>query len=193
MGHFYVNFTLKGPTRDAVAAALRGREAFVASAKSGAVVVWDEESEEQDLGIVSAMAKRLSAKFACPVLAALNHDDDVLWLRLYEAGKLADTYDSTPGYFDGDADGSGPEGGDAARLCAAFWGTDAARVEAILRRAGAGDEDSDDAYVFEVERHLDLVRALGLPEYCAGTSFEDLDSGEYPSGTTSRDFRSTED
>ena len=55
---------------------------------------------------MAELGTRLSLEFGCPVLAVLNHDDDILWYQLFENGKLADEYDSTPGYFDATAEPS---------------------------------------------------------------------------------------
>jgi hypothetical protein len=90
MGNFYTNYTLRGPSQQAVAAALAGRAAFVTPAHNGSVVVFDEKSESQDLGAIAEFAARLSREFDCPVLALLNHDDDILWYQLYLSGELTD-------------------------------------------------------------------------------------------------------
>ncbi len=47
------------------------------------------------------MGKRLSRTFQCGVFACLVHDSDVFYYVLYEDGKQADEYDSSPGYFNG--------------------------------------------------------------------------------------------
>lgn len=119
------------------------------------------------------------------VLAVANHDDDILWYQLYERGQFVDDYDSTPGYFEA-SEPSPPAGGDAHKLCAAFGVPDAAAsVEPILRKSFfAGD---DGAYVFAFERHLDLVHALGIPEFAVGTSYDYLESGEVPDGLSPAD------
>ena len=100
MGNFYTNYTLKGPSQQVVAAALAGRPAIVTPDQDGCVVVFDEASDEQDSAVITELASRLSRELRCPVLAVLNHDDDILWYQLYLGGELADEYDSSPGYFD---------------------------------------------------------------------------------------------
>ena len=120
MGNFYTNYTLRGPSQFAVAAALTGRTALVTPAEAGCVVVFDEESEVQDAEGMAELASTLSRRFRCPVLGIANHDDDILYYQLYEAGALEDEYDSCPNYFDPDAEPAAPAGGDAAKLCAAL-------------------------------------------------------------------------
>jgi len=100
MGNFYTNYTLRGPDQQAVAKALAGRSAIVTPAQDGCVVVFDERSDEQEQEVITELAASLSREFGCPVLAVVNHDDDIFWYQLYVSGELADEYDSSPGYFD---------------------------------------------------------------------------------------------
>ena len=121
MGSFYTNFTLRGPSQQAVAALLAGRSAIVTPEQNGYVVVYDEESDDQNHEVISELASQLSQAFRCPLLAVLNHDDDILWYQFYIKGELIDEYDSSPGYFDPSADEPDPPaGGDAQKLCNAF-------------------------------------------------------------------------
>lgn len=184
MGNFYTNYTLRGPSQEAVAAALAGRSAIVTPEQDGCVVVCDEKSDEQDQEIITELAGQLSSEFGCPVLAVLNHDDDILWYQLFLKGKLADEYDSTPGYFDESADMPTPSGGDAEKLCAAFGASDVEEVEGILRRPQA----AEDGYVFAIERHTDLVEALGIPAFAVGAGYEYISSGELPEGMDEDDL-----
>jgi hypothetical protein len=150
-----------------VASVLAGRPALVTSLHEGCVVVFDEESDEQNDEIIAELASRLSGQFCCPLLAVTNHDDSILWYQLYLSGELVDEYNSAPGYFeteDEEAAAAGPAGGDAKKLCAAFKSNAVGKVEKILRKHGA----AAGGYVFEVERHMDLANALGIPEFGAG-------------------------
>jgi hypothetical protein len=190
MGNFYTNYTLKGPTQHAVVAALAGRAAIVTPDYCGCVMVFDEQSDKQDAKVITDLASRLSREFHCPVLAVLNHDDDILWYQLHEAGKVTDEYDSSPGYFDSSAEEPAPPaGGDAQRLCSLFGATDVSAVERILRKSLL----DEDGYAFEFERHADLVGALGLPEFGVGTCFSSFEDPcfEFPDGLTKRDLMRT--
>lgn len=186
MGNFYTNYTLRGPSQKAVAAALNGRKAMVTPVSNGCVVAFDEASDEQYPEVMAELAARLSGELRCPVLSVLNHDDDVLLYQLFESGKLADEYNSAPGYFDPTAEPSAPSGGDAAKLCVTFGATDVAAVEGILRKSGF----DDDGYVFAFERHADLVRALGLPEFAVGTAYANFADDELPEGLSAEDMLS---
>jgi len=187
MGNFYTNYTLRGPSQQAVAAALAGRSAAVTPAENGCVVAFDEASDDQDQSLIAELASSLSSELRCPVLVVLNHDDDILWYQLYISGKLADEYDSSPGYFDASAEPSAPAGGDAEQLCAAFDASDIPAVERVLRKSSY----DDDGYVFAFERHADLVRALGLPEFAVGTAYASFDRDEYPDGLSGKNLMRT--
>lgn len=173
MGNFYTNYTLRGPSQQDVAAALAGRSAIVAPEQNGCVVVFDEESEEQNPEIIDELASRLSRQFLCPLLVVTNHDDDILCYQLYLNGELTDDYDSTPAYFE-DSVARAPEGGDVAKLCAAFGVKRTKRIETILRKAAF----DGDAYTFAVERHEDLADALGLSSFSVGMGYRSVAAGE---------------
>jgi len=192
MGNFYTNYTLRGPSQRAVAAALAGRSAIVTPEQDSCVVVFDEEADEQNQEIIVELASRLSGQFSCPLLTVLNHDDDVLWCQLYLSGELVDEYNSAPGYFDAkdeDAAMAGPEGGDAQKLCAAFEANTITEVEEILRKPSA----DEDGYVFAIERHADLAGALGIPAFGVGASFSSFSNGELPEELTAKDLVRTKD
>ena len=174
MGNFYTSITLRGPSQDEVAAELAGREALVSPMVDDCVAVFDAESEDQNPKVLAKLASTLSREFNCPALAVLNHDDDVLWYVLFDGGKQHDEYDSSPGFEGGDPDAA-PKGGDASVLCAAFGSSSVAAVNKVLRA-------TRDNYTFAVERHADLVAALGLPEWLPGAGFNYLSEGEFPEG-----------
>jgi len=184
MGNFYTNYTLRGPSQQEVVAALAGRSTIVTPAQDGCVVVFDEESDEQDSEVITGLASRLSRVLRCPVLAALNRDDDIFWYQLYLHGELADEYDSSPGYFDPSAEPSGPAGGDAQKLCSAFGASTVAEVESILRKSSF----DEGGYSLAVEQHTELVRALGIPPFGVGAGFRYVSEGELPEGLNEDDL-----
>ena len=185
MGNFYTNYTLRGPNQEAVAKALAGRNAIVTPAQDGCVVVFDEKSDDHDSAIISELASRLSRDLRCPVLAVINHDDDILLYQLYLSGEIADEYDSSPGYLDPAAEPSPPAGGDAQKLCAAFDASGIAEVESILRKSSF----EEGGYTFAVERHTALARALGIPSFGVGAGFCYVSDGELPEGLEEDDLQ----
>ena len=179
MGAFYGNITLKGQSQDKVAQALRGRRAIVTPKVGDYTVAFDSVCDEQDIDGIQALTSRLSRELHCFALAVIVHDDDVLGCFLYHDGELTDWYNSWPSYFDFGATKKpdDPAGGNAEKLCEAFGTDNPQEVESILRkRRGKG------GYVFETERHRNLVRALSLPQITVGTTLATFDRGEYPEG-----------
>lgn len=179
MGSFYVSHTVLCDDPQAVAAVLAGRNAFVTPAHKGSVVVLDEASERQEPEVILELGVRLSSALQAPVLAVLNHDDDILMYALCEQGWVVDQYNSSPELFepDQDAEPIGPQGGNAQRLADAFGSSQAAEIETILRRPA-----TDERYIFAYERHFDLVKALGISEFGVNTGFQYLKAGEIPAG-----------
>ena len=184
MGNFYVNYTVRGPSQRAVADALAGRSAIITPAKNSCVVVFDQQSDDQDMEVIAGLASDLSGELRCPVLAILNHDDDILWYQLHDKGELVDEYDSSPGYFDSDAEPTGPSGGDARKLCTAFASANVADVESILRKSSL----DEDGYAFAIERHSGLVSALGMPPFAVGGGYGYISDGELPEGLAESDL-----
>jgi hypothetical protein len=171
VGNFYVNFSIKDAEQKQVADALArgGRRAIVTPADGGYVVAYDEEAESQSTGSILAVGRLLSREMDRPVLAALNHDDDILCYWLFECGELADSFNSNPDAFE-EEEGAPPwQAGDPERLCATLRpGTDAAAVEEILR----GE------YLFAVARHKMLAETLGLPSWSVGFGYGYAADGE---------------
>jgi hypothetical protein len=177
MGNFYTNFTIKGAAPQEVARALKGRNAAVTGLKADCVVVFDEYADTDSIENLDALGQSLSDASHCPVLAIRNHDDDILWYRLYRSGAMVDAYDSNPGYFERGEQREGPKGGDSALLCATFGSPLIQEVESILRAS-----NDDERFVFAFERHLALVTALGISDLGVCAGYEHLDSGPRPEG-----------
>jgi hypothetical protein len=176
MGNFYVSHTLRGTSQRDVAEALTGRLAVITPPRNDSIVVFDRDSDMQDPKVISDLGGRLSRALNCPVLAVLNHDDDVLWYWLFEQGELVDEYNSAPGYFNQSSGTFGRGGGEAGKLCAAFGGGHVGEVESILRK-----------HCTATERHSELVRALGIPPFGIG-GYSHICSGWVPNGLEERDL-----
>ena len=183
MGSFYTNITLKGQTQQQAVEAMAGRVAFVSPTVRDATVIFDQECEEQLTAALAALAAQLSTTLSCPALAVMNHDDDVLWLQLFEGGSSpGGEYVSAPGYFTGTS--SPPAGSDPGALATAFGVPQAAdEVERILQQ-GTGES----GYVFALEQHSDLLKALGLPSFASEVGFTYLSEGEFPVGFEEASF-----
>jgi hypothetical protein len=178
---FYTTFTTQGPDHAKVMTALRDmrRSAFVSPTIERCTVVYDRKTEEQDFTEIEKLGKALSGALGAPILAAVLHDDDVLYLWLFQAGECCDFYDSLPQYFDPDAEPGPPEGGNSAVLCETFGlARKKKRVETLLR-ANLLDEELPEI-PGELERHQALIRELGMPAFAAGVTYSSVEGNYLP-------------
>ena len=199
MGNWYTNVAVKGAQQTDVLRALEelGRRAYVTPETSGWIVVYDQQTDEFDLGILESLALTLSTRLSCTALASCNADDDVLWLALYENGTLGTRYASSRKAFeDGD---EFPDLKETAQVLArAFEKPEAnSQVLSVLRQPhGLLGLLSlylkiRLAYVVEVERHLDLSNLLGMPRAAVGLGYTYVNKGETPEGTDREALRRT--
>ena len=175
MGTFCTNITLVGVDPSVVEPLLieAGRPAYVGG-WDGHTVVFDEAGEAQD-GSHASLAADLSARLGCVAVAALNHDDDILYLQVFEAGTVRGEYHSQPEAFAEDPDAPGGDerwllGLDPAALVALVGRGDPDRVAAIA----AGDA------VFAGDVHHALLTELGLPLAACGFGYRYLSNGDAP-------------
>lgn len=179
MGLFYSNLTVYRPTRPALLAELRRleREAFLSPMIHGHTVVFDKAMDEQDSEAIEGLGKALTKALSCMALAAMLHDDDVLYLWLFEKGRVRDRYDSCPAYFDPNSELRPPEGGNAKLICEAFDHPDSVdRVEQLLRADLL--EGELPGVRGEFERHTALAAALRMPPFVAGVCYSSI-AGDY--------------
>jgi hypothetical protein len=179
MGLFYSNLTVYRPARPAVLTELRRlkRVAFLSPTFHGHTVVFDKAMDAQDSKAIEGLGKAVTKALSCSALAAVLHDGDVLYLWLFQNGRVRDRYDSCPAYFDPDSEPRPPLGGNAKALCEAFGRPDRAdRVEQLLRAdllegelpGGPG----------EFEQHAALAAELGMPPFVAGVCYSSI-AGDY--------------
>lgn len=182
MGNFYTNLVLPAADLDAVASLLESeaRRAYVAKV-GAATFVYDERCDRQDIGELRGLAGVVSRQCGIPVLAACNHDDDVLWLALAEEGLVVSVYNSFPAYFD--QGGDAPELRDVARICAAFGAAErATELHGVLRAPRA-------AIGFEFERHQKVARLLGVSPDASILGYTYVRNGELGYAAPSTDVR----
>jgi hypothetical protein len=182
MGNFYVNYTTFGPEREGVANCLRSmkRKAFVSPTLDGITVFFDEESDSQDDAVIKDLGIHASKDLRAPVLAVLNHDDDILAYWLFEAGQIADEHNSLPGYFTGGDET--PTGGDSKKLCAAFGANAKTKqVDDVLR-------ESNEKYAFALDRHKDLGELLNHPWAYVCMGYRYIKEGSLAEGVNQEDL-----
>src|SRR5580704_2453984 len=199
MGHWYTNVAVKGAQQSDVVAALEelGRRAYVTPETSGWIVVYDQQTDEFELGILESLALTLSTRLSCIALASCNADDDVLWLALYENGSLSTRYGSSRKAFeDGD---EFPELQETAQVLTRVFEKPEAKnqVLTILRKSHGFLGllslyfKIRLAYVVEVQRHLDLSNLLAMPRAAVGLGYTYVNKGETPEGMNREALRRT--
>ena len=199
MGNWYTNVSVKGAQQTDVVAALEelGRRAYVTPETSGWIVVYDQQTDEFELGILESLALTLSTRLSCTALASCNADDDVLWLALYENGSLSTRYASSRKAFeDGD---EFPDVKETAQVLARVFEKPAAKnhVLSLLRKSHgflgllSFYLKIRLAYVAEVQRHLDLTNLLGMPRAAVGLGYTYVNKGETPEGMAREALRRT--
>jgi hypothetical protein len=180
MGLFYSNLAVYRPARPALLGELRRlkRMAFVSPTTAGHTVVFDKATEEQDFDAVEDLGRAVTEALSCSALAAILHDDDVLYLWLFRSGQVVDHYDSSPAYFHPNSEPRPPVGGDADLLCRAFDRPNGAgRVEELLRADLLLGEGLP-GVPGELERHAAIANELGIPGFVAGVCYSSI-AGNY--------------
>jgi hypothetical protein len=172
MGNFYVNQTVKCADPARLAEFLADYQAFLSPVRDGTVVVYERRCDLQEIGWGQSFSDDLSIVAGGPVLNMLNHDDDVLYYTLHRDGAMIGEYNSTPRFFD-ETDSPFPSGGDAALLCKTFASGNVAAIKPILHMQG-------EKYLFAINRHKELVAALGMPAHSVGYGWIYLSRGECP-------------
>ena len=155
MGSFYVNCAIRGASHNQIVGYLKysRRTAYVSPTFNGTTFVYEQESDSQDGTAIERLAEDPSRAFKTHVLAALNHDDDILIYWLFHNGNLLDDYNSAPGVLEGEK--RPPDGGDPEILCRSFEVPDVVPyVRNILSKT---------SYTCELERHFALGDALRMP------------------------------
>ncbi len=182
MGSFYTNIILYKASQKQVAdlLAAQKRTAYVSPTVNNFTVVYDRKTEDQDARVLKVLAEALTRQFQCSGMASLVHDSDVYLYWLYENGKLLDSYNSMPSYFDAENDDPTPQGGDVQKLCQAFDRSDApdklAHLFALVEQSNLGSEGA--TYMMAEDIHARLVSILGIPSFAAFIGYNYIESGD---------------
>jgi Ankyrin repeats (3 copies) len=172
MGLFCANFHFRMTDDKALSAALARRKVTqcrVSAAKNGWTSLYEERASQQDDDRIRELATNLSKDLRVPCVAFLVHDSDFACYWLVDDGKLLDEFNSCPGYFDDDDDGSAnPSGGQTDVLLPYCRpGVEEKQLEALLREetlfAESVIEGLADALGIDRERALDNYRGSSAP------------------------------
>ncbi len=177
MGAFYTNVTVRSSSIEKVISYLSGRAAFVSPGWNGYITIYDKQCDEGGL-YPNEFASDISRHLNTVAFLVTVHDDDILYIDVFQNGEPRDEYDSCPNYFSEDGEDLPPEGGNPEVLCTLFNCKD---IAAVRRALYAADEESD-ICVFATERHRVLAEQLQLPEFSVGYGYKHLAAGEVPNG-----------
>jgi hypothetical protein len=189
MGNWYTNVALRDvdPVQALHVLGQLGRHAIVNPAQNGWVTVFDEQCDKFNLDVLESLALTLSADLHCCALPSFNADDDILWLGIYEHGRRTSRYASDLSQFE---DGSEFQAVRefAAELCRVFDKPDRVREVRLVLNRGHGVlgilrlANLPAPYLFEIDRHTDLLKLVGLPPASVGLGFEYVSRGELADG-----------
>ena len=189
MGNWYTNINLKNVDPLDVVEQLRalGRRGIVTPAQNGWVTAYDEECDKFDLDVLESLTLTLTTTLGCIGVPCFNVDDDVLWLAVYDRGKMTSRYASAKQMFE-DANEFPIVEEFAADLCRVFERPE--RVQSVRRILGRGHGmlgllrflKLSLAYVVEIERHADLKHAVDLPPASVGLGYTYVGRGELAEG-----------
>ncbi len=168
MGNFYANLSVHTDDAGKLARLVEGRDdaGVVAPARNGWTVLSSRKIETQDDAVIDDYGAALS-KAEGTVLAAMNHDDDMLILTLYRNGTRVAYANTSPGAFTDDDEPPHLEHAEA--FAGLKDNVTPGEVEAVL----TGD------HLFAVDAHKALVHTLGLPELSAGFGYSYWRNGEF--------------
>jgi hypothetical protein len=171
MGAFFTNYQVQSKStsavKDALSAVVKSR-AYVSSEKGGWITVYEESSDDQNQDILQQIASHLSKTLNTVVFSFLVHDSDIAAYWLYQAGALADEFNSAPDYFDetiSEKDRARLRGNPDKLLPLCVPGTTRAQIEAVIH--------PNDAFPLMAEEILaDLAPLLGIDEERISLGFE---------------------
>jgi hypothetical protein len=192
MGLFYTNIILYKVQRENIIDFLNweNRVSYLSPTISDCTVIYDQGTEDQDTDVLRELTEKVTRKLKCRGLASLVHDSDLYLYWLYDNGKLIDTYNSLPGYFD-DEEQPIPKGGNAKKLCSAFDKTESLlEVRDIFERVKEGNlsEDWSEEFIQGEDIHGALVKALGLAPFGAYIGYYTIDNKVLSEGFDIKDF-----
>jgi hypothetical protein len=171
MGSFYTSIHVRSETREDVLQAIRDcklQPAYVSvRPHAGWFSIFPKSTEAQDQNLLRKLTGDLSKQLNSAALGMLVHDSDIFWYVLCEAGKVADVYDSDPGYFGGSE--RPPSGGDVVKL-AKYCVPNTSVIELKKILLTRNDETFSGDYLAE-----QIGQRLGLPEEFYSNGFNYLE------------------
>lgn len=163
-GSFYANITLVGAKKSDVVELLKNSECdyYITDTLNNKIVIYDNQSEmNPEFGL--RLSWEISKKLNCITIFSAVYDSDLLKIKAFNNGKKLFYYNSDPGLDSGME--SNPVIKDVEQFLKALNCPEKQlALEVILN-------DTSEKYIFEDERHTDIVNMLGLPAFSAGLGY----------------------
>ena len=196
MGSFYVNITANTAAKDAVKC-LKGKDAsaYVMPTKDQQCVIYEEQCDTQDIAHMYELLMALTSEQDCSALGVLNHDDDMLYLTLWDNGEHK--AELTVGYGPEEMDMNYELDEEGVPI---GWSEETEEEEIVkkqyqkkqaetMSRALATSfnmlnkqtdilQELISDFVFAIEVHGNLVEVLELPECSIGLGYNNINDGQ---------------
>jgi hypothetical protein len=173
MGAFFTNLHIQAGSRERVVEALKSKPlhpVYVSACENEWVSVYPDQNDDQDEVEIQSVANDLSQELVKPVIVFTVHDSDIFCYWLYANGKIRDSYNSNPKYFNEISEVSKNEviGKPEQLLPYCRWGTTEDEIAKTLRGK----------VVFEENRVVKLATLLGIRAEFATLNFSDISESE---------------
>lgn len=173
MGAFFTNLHVQVASKERVVEALKFRPSYpvyVSACENEWVSVFPDRNDDQDEVEIQSMAEDLSQELAKPVFAFTVHDSDIFCYWFYVEGKVRDSFNSNPEYFNEVSEESKNEvtGKPERLLPYCRRGTTEDEIGKTLRGK----------VVFEENRVTSLANLLGIRAEYATLNFSDISESD---------------
>jgi hypothetical protein len=138
--------------------------------KNNIGVIFEDKIDEQSIEYGAILSKNISTIFNSITVYTTIHDSDVVFMYIYKNGQLIFSYNSAPGYFNGDD--LPPQIENIDKLLLEYKDIDKEEFINVL--------NSNE--IFADDLHGDIARILDLPPYSVGfgyTYLNDIDERNY--------------
>lgn len=195
MGNFYVNIIAKTTAKDTVSfLKSKGSSAYVMPTGEQECVIYEEQCDTQDIAYMYKLLQELTADKDCSALGVLNHDDDMLFLVLWNKGEHQ--VDFTIGYgpedmdmnYELDEEGVPIGWSEETEEEKAIKETEKYEQGKVMANALSKIFEVADTqailevltqdFVFAVEIHSNLAEVLALPDASIGLGYNYIEDGQ---------------